>query len=153
VPTGLFADDWTLACATRRRADGAARGVWPFTITTASGKSTHRNGDRYMGFDYRGRLHEIFCAGESNWRCILTIRTGSADFSRELVTRLRAHGHRQYDGHLHRVTGNCQGRFATHFDDDDTWGNQIPCPDEATYFAAAGLDVADWPPEKREAPR
>lgn len=98
---------------------------------------TARNGEWYIGLDYRGRQHEIFMARPDNFGCILSIRTGSADFSRGLVTRLLQRGHRQMDGFLHRQGE--RGRMEV-----------VPCPDEATMFAAAGLNVAQFPPERRE---
>lgn len=100
-------------------------------------KQTPRNGELYIGLDYRGRQHEIFMGRAENFGCVLSIRTGSAEFSKGLVTRLLRRGYRQMDGCLNRVGE--RGRLEV-----------VPCPDEATMFAAAGLTLARWPPERRE---
>jgi DNA polymerase/3'-5' exonuclease PolX len=92
-----------------------------------------RFGDRYIGLDFEDRLHEIFMCSPENWGCILAIRTGSAEFSRGLVSRLPRSGYRQRDGYLH----NNRGR--------------VPCYDEETFFSCAGLAISAWPPQKREA--
>jgi DNA polymerase/3'-5' exonuclease PolX len=60
---------------------------------------THRWGERYRGVDFRSFAHEIFVADVENWGAILAIRTGPAEFSEMLVTRLKVGGRlRQQDG-------------------------------------------------------
>ena len=111
---------------------------------------TTRFGDRYIGLNFENRQHELFICTPDNWGCILAIRTGSADFSRELVTRLPRHGFRQSDGSLCKIVS----RGSAVRDPGDTREHleRLDCPDEETFFRAAGLDVADYPPEKREVP-
>ena len=65
----------------------------------------------------------------AQWAVIKTIRTGPADFSAMLVTRMQRYGRRCSDGRI--------------LDGDRV----IDCEDEADVFAAAGLH---WmPPERR----
>lgn len=52
----------------------------------------HRWGQRYRGVMFRGFRHEIFTADNLNWGAILTIRTGPALFSKDMVTRLKRSG-------------------------------------------------------------
>lgn len=110
-----------------------------------------RFGPRYMGFDYRGRTHELFVATLDNWGVFLAIRTGSADFSRDLMVRLRRNGYRAYAGRLWRVVDNAIARIRQRAVvlDDETWGVPIACPDEFTLFTAAGY-AAVIPPEERQ---
>lgn len=92
----------------------------------------HRWGDRYFGADFRGFNHEVFCADAENWGAMLLIRTGPADFSQRVVTKLKDGGmYRQVDGYLVHVRSQ----------------SRVPVPDEASYFKLAGLDYIE--PEKR----
>ncbi len=107
-----------------------------------------RFGDRYVGLDFEGRGHELFMCCEDNWGCILAIRTGSAEFSRALVTRLRRHAHRMHGGSLHVFKGGeCPAGIAVEIDDE--WYAEVACRDEDTLFNAAGLSIHDWPPTVR----
>ena len=130
-------------CAVKLRVEDLRRSntLYPHIYTGSNGAPGFRLGDKLMGVDFRDRHHELWLCTPCNWGCILAIRTGSADFSHGLVMRLRKSGFRQMDGYL-----CCHNPDFAHEHYD-----RIPCLDEATYFAAAGLDVADWPPEKREA--
>jgi DNA polymerase/3'-5' exonuclease PolX len=75
---------------------------------------------------------DLFLATRDNWGAIYTIRTGPGDFSQALVTHLKTRTpYRQQDGQV--VVG------AT--------GAVVPVPEEADYFALAGLPVI--PPERR----
>ena len=65
----------------------------------------------------------------SSWGVILTIRTGPADFSRELVTRCRTWGRRVQGGRLY------------------VYGRYVPCPDERTFLAEVGMPWLE--PEER----
>lgn len=117
--------------------------VWHDYRSLSSQPPHYRRGDKHCGVDFRGRPHELYMCEADNWGCILAIRTGSAEFSKALVTRLHQFGHRQDMGYLFR-------RAPKHDSDKGHAYDRIPCPDEDTYFRAAGLNVADWPPEKRE---
>lgn len=92
---------------------------------------THRWGQRYRGVMFRGFRHEVFMADAMNWGCILTIRTGPAEFSRRMVTALHPRGMRQHEGYLR-----------------DAHGNIIACPDEQTFFALCGVNYLA--PHERE---
>lgn len=62
---------------------------------------TTRWGDKYRGVVYGGFRHEVFRATHDNFGCILTIRTGPAEFSERMVTQLRDAGNfRQQDGYI-----------------------------------------------------
>ncbi len=108
-----------------------------------------RFGNRHIGLDFEGRMHELFMCDADNWGCILAIRTGSAEFSRVLVSRMRRHGYRQDEGALHRRRESSPGRGAFGTRIDETEYDVVPCPDEDTFFNAAGLSIHDWPPMAR----
>jgi DNA polymerase/3'-5' exonuclease PolX len=81
---------------------------------------------------------DLFIAEEGNLGNILTLRTGDADFSRALVLKrsaggLMPKGYFQHQGYLRHLDGRT-----------------IPCPTEADYFAALGIDSVP-PPETRTA--
>lgn len=96
---------------------------------------TPRFGDKYRGVDFNGRLHEIFCATPENFGCQLAIRTGPADYSRMLVTRMQDYGYRQSDGYLWRIDGDRR--------------ECVRCPDEATFFSAAGFPSVPAPETRK----
>lgn len=97
------------------------------------GATGYRWGERYRGMDFRGFLHEIWTATETNFGNILFIRTGPAEYSQAIVTQIRNGGRYVQDkGFLVEV--------AT--------GNRIPCPDEATYCRYAGIPLLS-PTERR----
>jgi DNA polymerase/3'-5' exonuclease PolX len=75
---------------------------------------------------------DLFLACQDNWGAIFTLRTGPSDFSTAFVTHLLHHtSYRQRGGYLiAKATGA-----------------QVPVPEEADYFAAAGLCYV--PPEDR----
>lgn len=92
---------------------------------------TNRWGEKYRGLSYRGFAHEIFLADENNWGLMLLIRTGPADFSREVVTRLNANGNPSTGGYVRAsVTDPATHPLAM---------KVIPCPDERTVFSLAGM--------------
>jgi DNA polymerase/3'-5' exonuclease PolX len=74
---------------------------------------------------------DLFLATPANAGLVLAIRTGSADFSRALVTYARRIGWYVDDGRLWNAADKC-----------------VPTPDERSVFAALGL--AWVPPEERE---
>jgi DNA polymerase/3'-5' exonuclease PolX len=82
-----------------------------------------RDGSAYKALAYRGLPVDLFIVEpeRTDWGVIYTIRTGPADFSRELVTRCRTWGKRVQGGRLYD-----RGRY-------------VPCPDEAGFLAAVGL--------------
>lgn len=66
----------------------------------------------------------------AEWGPIFAIRTGPADFSQMLVTRIKGRLWRCAEGHV-----------------VDEKGEPVPCPTEADFFAAARVDYL--PPEAR----
>jgi DNA polymerase/3'-5' exonuclease PolX len=83
-----------------------------------------RWGDTYRGVDFNGFNHEIFCATQDNYGAILAIRTGPAEFSQMLVTRMKQGGmYRQQDGAVVHVAS----------------GERVSVPDEETFFKLAGM--------------
>lgn len=94
-----------------------------------------RWGDRYRGVEFRGFKHELFTASMATRGLILAIRTGPADFSRELVTRLKRRGLQAEGGRVIYTRGKAAGET-------------IDTRAEATVFELAGLP---WiPPEQRD---
>lgn len=89
------------------------------------------NGEKYV------KLHEtvvdiqidlFIVRPPAQWGPIISIRTGSADFSKRLVTSLKKNGLRCEDGRV--------------LDENDT---QIDCPEEINFFRAAGMKmIAPW---------
>ncbi len=91
-----------------------------------------RDGNAYKALAYRGLPVDLFLVtpeSGADWGVILTIRTGPADFSRELVTRCRAWGRRVQGGRLY------------------AYGRYVPCPDEQTFLAELGMPWLE--PEER----
>lgn len=104
-----------------------------------------RFGEKYMGFSFSGVQHELWCATPDNFGAIFAMRTGPAEFSRMLVSQMPRHGFKQWNGSLCRVeyvTGN--GYCGT-----NQKCTPVPCPDELTFFKAAGFDRV-IPPEERK---
>ncbi len=96
---------------------------------------TKRNGPAYKRLKFEGQAVDLFIAAPENYGNILTIRTGSAEFSHLLVTsRLQGGcmpaGMRQQDGYLW------------------TGGRRINCPTEAAFFAALGIKEVPEPWER-----
>jgi DNA polymerase/3'-5' exonuclease PolX len=92
----------------------------------------------------------------ATWGVIFAIRTGSADFSRMLVTRARQMGMRVADGALYELRKLSQTEQASagamdiaHFRRYMAYRlKPVPTPEEEDFFAALGLE---WvAPEKRE---
>lgn len=51
-----------------------------------------KNGERYKQFSWERMPVDLFVATPETWGCVATIRTGSADFTRWLVTKKRQGG-------------------------------------------------------------
>ncbi len=100
------------------------------------GDTGHRWGERYRGVDFRGFNHEIFMADPDNFGCILMIRTGPAEFSERMVTRLKAGG-------MYRQGGPGNEGYVVHV----ASGERVPVRDEAAYFTLLGMKVIE--PEAR----
>lgn len=94
---------------------------------------TGRWGEKYRGISYRGFAHEIFCADAANFGSVLAIRTGPAEYSKNLVTKFHRPGCRliQKDGYLRYKNS----------------GDVFSVPTEEAYFAACGVPWVS--PEKR----
>lgn len=87
----------------------------------------HRWGDLYRGVMFEGWRHELFAATPENLGAILAIRTGPADFSRELVTRLARGGrYRQQGGYVRYAGGPAAGEIRA-------------VPDERTFLELCGV--------------
>lgn len=95
-----------------------------------------RWGKRYRACLFEGVVHEVFIADTKNWGCQLAIRTGPAEYSQELVTRILVRGRlRQQGGYLCYASGK-------------SFGDIYPCPDEQSFFAAAGLSSVPTPADR-----
>lgn len=89
----------------------------------ALGLTFTKNGPKYKQFAYADMTVDLFLATAETWGCVATIRTGSADFAKWLVTE-RKHG------------GGCPTGMA--FRDGRLWhlGRALDTPEEADLFAA-----------------
>jgi DNA polymerase/3'-5' exonuclease PolX len=90
------------------------------------------------------RVHvELYLATAKNWGLMLAIRTGPHEFSRRLVSQIKA-------GKQHRVGGG----YVRPWFPDGTKQSEIrklpviPCPDEETAFRLAGYDGVIEPKER-----
>lgn len=94
-------------------------------------------GDRYMKGEWEPELGvhvqvDLFVVRPpAEWGVVYLIRTGSAEFSQAVVTRLHRYGLRSEDGRI-----------------VDPMGRTVPCPDEEKFFRLAGLPQI--PPEDRD---
>lgn len=93
-----------------------------------AGTRQHRWGEKYRGVDFRGFMHEFFLAEPDNWGAILCIRTGPAEFSERMVTKLRDHTQLEQRGGFVRYKRG---------------GAIYPVRDEGAFFAACGVDYLD----------
>lgn len=94
-----------------------------------------RWGERYRALEHEGVAHEVWIADAKNWGAILAMRTGPAELSRLLVTRIADRGSlRQKDGYLRYVKG----------------GGIFGCADEDAFFQAAGIGKAVHPARRDE---
>ena len=120
VPDGLFGE--------------TRPGVAEIREAAAAWGHVTKGGDKYIQVaDVLGSgmaLDLFLVTPPASWGTILTIRTGPADFSQMLVTKLRGRFMRCEGG---RVLG--RGRV------------EVPTPTEEDFFAACGVDYL--PPEER----
>lgn len=86
-----------------------------------------KNGPKYKQLTYEGTQIDLFLATPETWGCVATIRTGSADFSRWLVTELKYGGAKPH--HLKFEDGRLLAN-----------GQALATPEERDVFAA--LDLA-----------
>ena len=112
------------------------------TLHAYGKKGLTRNGEKYIGLDFRDRLHEVFFAERDTLGLILAIRTGPGEFSQDLVVRLRRNRYRAKDGKLWRQVsypvGTTQKAPGWLDEKDGAVWQVVPAPDEATVFRAAG---------------
>lgn len=116
--------------------DSLADGIASYSMSEKVGGGAlerQNDGERYIKLYEKvvGIQVDLFVVRPpAEWGAIYAIRTGSGDFSKKLVTGLRARGYRCEDG---RVL--------------DSRNERIPCPEENDFFKAAGVQ---WiPPERR----
>lgn len=123
------------------------------------GETGFRWGPLYRGFDFRNHMHEIYSATDENFGMQISIRTGSADFSKKLVTGLLRNGRRNHLGNVWRCDP-CTQRDPTWVEwrrcektcrECDGTGLKpveiIPARTEEEYFALCGVPFV--PPEDR----
>lgn len=110
----------------RSALDDVLAGLGPLSFT--------KNGEKYKQFSWKGINVDLFIATRETWGCVATIRTGSADFSRWLVTD-RRHGGAKPSG--------------MKFEDGRLWfnGRALDTSEERMVFEA--LDLSWIEPEKR----
>lgn len=85
-----------------------------------------KDGPRYKQLTYAGTQIDLFLATPETWGCVATIRTGSADFSRWLVTELKYGGAKPH--HLKFEDGRLLAN-----------GQALATPEERDVFAALEL--------------
>lgn len=67
---------------------------------------SERWGEKVRGVSFRGFAHEIFIADALNFGSVLALKTGPADYSKMLVTKMLARGRfRQQGGYVHYTNG------------------------------------------------
>ena len=103
------------------------------------GYETEKSGEKYIKFVSSDKMNvDLFLCTPETWGCIFMIRTGSAEFTRKMVTR------KIFDGwcpnHLHFSDGRLWEYRGTELVALDT-------PEEADVFREMGL--AFVPPEER----
>lgn len=103
-------------------------------ILDALGLVFTKNGPKYKQFSYGGRTVDLFLPTPEAWGSVATIRTGSADFTRWLVTD--------------KSKGGAKPKHLA-FDDGRIWNGTIPfeTPEEADVFRVLELDWIE--PEAR----
>lgn len=93
----------------------------------------HRWGEKYRGVVFNGFRHEVFIADEQNWGSILAIRTGPADYSRMLVTKLLdARRYRQQDGYVRYASDGAIRAVPTEEEFFRLCGVEYVAPEERT---------------------
>lgn len=116
---GFFIDEFSLACAS----------LGKFIKGRPVGKYL-----RIM-LNYYNIALDLFMTTPEQWGYIYLLRTGSADFSKTMVKRLKDMGYYMQGGQLYR----------SNLSPDQA---PIPVPDEQTLFKLAKMDYVE--PEKRE---
>lgn len=119
------------------------------------GAPKYRWGERNRGCEFRNFNHEIFTADFDNWGSKLAICTGPADFSRQLVTDIRASGHRNYKGMVWRCSTCPSVDERGLCEPDCQWcegsglkpENPVPVLTEKFFFELASMDWLE--PEAR----
>lgn len=91
------------------------------------GVALTKNGERYKQFTFGGQQVDLFIATAETWGCVATIRTGSSDFSRWLVTE------RKYGGAKPHHMDFKEGRLLSA-------GAPLVTPEERDVFAALELE-------------
>jgi DNA polymerase/3'-5' exonuclease PolX len=94
-----------------------------------------KRGEKYRQALIDGVTADLFTATAENFGLIHLIRTGSADFSRHVVTQLRTQGYCSDGGKCYRLA------------DGQPVGDPISTPEEGEVFRLAGMLYVE--PEKR----
>jgi DNA polymerase/3'-5' exonuclease PolX len=105
-----------------------------------------RWGEKYRGVDFRGFNHELFTSTPDTWGSTLAIRTGPAEFSRDLVMGLVRNGHRNYEGKVWECRdcpnggmGRCEKGCKLCQGTALEPVRVVAVPDEETFFALARM--------------
>lgn len=110
-----------------------ARHQYETHLADGSVVGRERWGNSYRGVDFRDFNHELFTATADNWGAILLIRTGPAEFSERVVTRIKQGGmYRQQNGNLIHVRS----------------GDVVPVRDELAFLRFASMDWCE--PKERK---
>lgn len=98
-------------------------------------------GPRHRSFVFEGTKIDLFLADDRNWGSILSIRTGPAELSQMLVSRLHLKGLCHKDGY---VRNQIYGREPM----NGEMGEIVPCETEEDFFAMC--DVPYIQPNERD---
>ena len=101
-----------------------------------NGYMPFKGGDKYIACMKDGIQYDIFVATRETWGCIYMIRTGSAEFTRKMVTQKAFGGYCPFDCYFY------EGRLISR-----KTGECIDTPEEIYVFNALG--VAYIEPEAR----
>lgn len=91
-----------------------------------------KNGEKYKSFVWQGVKIDLFLVTPETWGCQFLIRTGSADFSHDIVTVCQRWNFNFYDGRL----------YGPYF------GDALDTPEEKDVFKQLGIEYI--PPQERE---
>lgn len=112
-----------------------------------------KNGKKYKRVVFRGKYKvDLFITTPQKWGCIFTIRTGSAEFTKRLVTNKKYGGLcpsdlKFHEGRIWRIPLRTpeEEEVRLFFDGliKEDYLNPLDTPEEADVFKALGIDYVD----------
>lgn len=149
VPDGLFGEPKKVNLIVKRSEELLISGAFTKHQYNASG---FRWGMLHRGMDFKNFKHEIWMAEPANWGGTLSIKTGSQEFSKRLVTGLLRNRRRNKDGHVWECVpcsrdGKCEKTCPECQGTKLKTVKIIPVPTEEFYFDLCGIEFV--PPAAR----